>query len=144
MSHTSWVFRVNTVWLNGWALVYVLGGCGFESRFCLTSDMAPAWAKSSSTISQTIKCGFTLKLVRDMIITYSQMHRTGKYSQHRLIIWPVWLNGWVFVYEESGYGLEYRCCHLWGFYFNLKPFHLFIFLSLLLLIHQVTQTKKIF
>ena len=31
--------------------------------------------------------------VRDMIITYSQMYRTGKYSQHSSIIWPVWLNG---------------------------------------------------
>ena len=27
-----------------------------------------------------------LKLVRDMIITYSQMHRTNKYSQHSPII----------------------------------------------------------
>ena len=36
---------------------------------------------------------FTLKRVRDMIITYSQMHRTDKYSQHSSIIWPVWLNG---------------------------------------------------
>ena len=31
--------------------------------------------------------------VRDMIRTYSQMHRTDKYSQHSSIIWPVWLNG---------------------------------------------------
>ena len=30
---------------------------------------------------------------RDMIITYSQMHRTDKYSQHSSIIWPVWVNG---------------------------------------------------
>ena len=27
----------------------------------------------------TIECGFTLKRVRDMIRTYSQMHRTDKY-----------------------------------------------------------------
>ena len=33
---------------------------------------------------------------------YSQMHRTDKYSQHSSIIWTVWLNGWVFVYELSG------------------------------------------
>ena len=32
---------------------------------------------------------FTLKRVRDMIRTYSQMHRTDKYSQHSSIIWPV-------------------------------------------------------
>ena len=35
----------------------------------------------------------TLKLVRDMIKTYNQMHRTDKYLQHSSIIWPVWLNG---------------------------------------------------
>ena len=25
---------------------------------------------------------------------------------------PVWLNGWVFLYELSGFGFEYRCCYL--------------------------------
>ena len=44
-------------------------------------------------IQATIECGFTLKRVRDMTRTYSQMHRTDKYSQHSSIIWPVWLNG---------------------------------------------------
>ena len=32
------------------------------------------------------------------------MHHTDKYSQHRLIIWSIWLNNWVFVYEWNG------CC----------------------------------
>ena len=50
------------------------------------------------------------------------MHQTDKYcgdnapcisqhnapSQHSLIIWPIWLNGWVFTYEPSGF--ESRCC----------------------------------
>ena len=44
--------------------------------------------------------------------TCSQMHRTDKYSQHSSIMWQVWLNGWVFVYELSGCGFEYRCNHL--------------------------------
>ena len=43
------------------------------------------------------------------------MHRTNKYSQHSSIIysksWPVWLNGWVFVYELSGSGFESSCSH---------------------------------
>ena len=34
----------------------------------------------------------TLKRVRDMTRTYSQMHRTDKYSEHSSIIWPVWPN----------------------------------------------------
>ena len=59
----------------------------------------------------SIECGFTLKRVRDMIKTYSQMHRTDKYSQHSSIIWPAWLNGWVFVYELSGCGFESSCSH---------------------------------
>ena len=38
-----------------------------------------------------------IKRVRDMTRTYSQMHRTDKYSEHSSVIWPVWPNGWVFV-----------------------------------------------
>ena len=40
------------------------------------------------------------------------MHRTDKYSQHSSMIWPVWLKGWVFIYELSGYGFESSCSHL--------------------------------
>ena len=25
--------------------------------------------------------------------------------------WPVWLNGWVFVFELSGFGFESSCSH---------------------------------
>ena len=39
------------------------------------------------------------------------MHRTDKYSEHSSIIWPVWPNGWVFVYELSGSGFESSCSH---------------------------------
>ena len=39
------------------------------------------------------------------------MHRTDKYSQHSSVIWPVWLNGCVFVYELSGCGFKSRCSH---------------------------------
>ena len=34
------------------------------------------------------------------------MYCTDKYSQHRSIIWPVWLNGSVFIYELSGCGFK--------------------------------------
>ena len=64
-------------------------------------------ARNKSTVWQmdlSVRCGFTLKLVRDMIITYSQMHRKDKYSQQSSIIWPVWQNDWVFVCELSGCG----------------------------------------
>ena len=52
------------------------------------------------------------KLVRDMRITYIQMHRTNKISYNSSIIWPVWLNGWVFFYELSGCGFECSCINL--------------------------------
>ena len=54
----------------------------------------------------------SLKHSRDMIIKYSHMHRTDKYSHHSTIIWPVWLNGSVFVYELSGCRFKSHCCHL--------------------------------
>ena len=44
-------------------------------------------------IQATVECGFTLKCIRDMTRTYSQMHHTDKYPEHSSIIWPVWPNG---------------------------------------------------
>ena len=61
-------------------ITYLLLGNGVAGVICFM------------TFRQTIECRFTLKLVRDLIITYSQMHRTDKYSKHNTIIWPVWLN----------------------------------------------------
>ena len=62
------------------------------------SDFAPALSKEFLDIQATIECGFTLKRVRDMTRTYSQMYRTDQYSKRSSIIkWPVWPNGWVFV-----------------------------------------------
>ena len=59
-------------------------------RIALLSLKLQIWhllrARSSLTFRQTIECGFTLKLVCDMIITYCQMHRTDKYSQHSSFI----------------------------------------------------------
>ena len=50
------------------------------------SDFALASSKEFLDIQATIECGFTLKHVRDMTRTYSQMHRTDKYSEHSSII----------------------------------------------------------
>ena len=103
---------VRCIWL------YVL----IMSRTRFRVNPHSVWFQSESTlltlnvkfldIQATIECGFTLKRVRDMMRTYSQMHRTDKYSQHSSIIWPVWLNGWVFVYELNGCGFESSCSHL--------------------------------
>ena len=58
-----------------------------------TSDIGPVSSKHLLDIQATKECRFTLKRVRDMIITYSQMHRTDKYSQYSSVIWSVGLNG---------------------------------------------------
>ena len=60
----------------------------------------------------------TVKRVRDVIKTYSQMHGPDKYSQHSSVIWSVWLNGWLFLYELSGCGFETRCCSHLSFRFR--------------------------
>ena len=68
-----------------------------------------ASSKELLDIQATIQCEFTLKRIHDMIRTYSQMHRTDKYSQRSSIFLPVWLNAWVFVYELSGCGFQSSC-----------------------------------
>ena len=40
------------------------------------------------------------------------MYHTDKYSQHSSIIWSIWLNGWVSVYEPSGCGFKSHYSHL--------------------------------
>ena len=65
----------------------------------------PVSSKELLEFKATIEWGFTLKRVLDIIRTYGQIHSTDTFSQHKSIIWPFWLNGWVFVYELGGCGL---------------------------------------
>ena len=62
----------------------------------------------------------TMKRVCDMTRIYSQMYHTDKHSQHSSIIWPVWLNGWVFVYKLSGCRFESHCSHIFLLWWSLK------------------------
>ena len=57
------------------------------------SDFALASSKEFLDIQANIESGFTLKRVRDMKRTCSQMYPTDKYSEHISLIWPVWPNG---------------------------------------------------
>ena len=92
-----------------WLYVLIMS----HTRFKVNShSIVPASSKKFLDIQATIKCGFTLKHMRDIIRTYSQMHRTYKYSQHSSIIWPVWPNGLAVVYELSGCGFESSCSDL--------------------------------
>ena len=51
-----------------------------------TSHFAPALSKEFLDIQATMEFGFSLKGVRDVIRTYSQMHRTDEYLQYSSII----------------------------------------------------------
>ena len=63
--------RLRTKWLWVWISLLSL-----KSQIWLLLR-----ARSSLTFRETIESGFTLKLIRDMIIINSQMHLTDKYSQ---------------------------------------------------------------
>ena len=52
-------------------------------------------------------------------LLYSCLNVKELFTRNRRDIWSLnnnngtgWLNGWVFVYELSGFGFESRCCHL--------------------------------
>ena len=60
--------------------------CIFLSYHVRTSDITSVSGKEFLDILSNIEFGFTLKCVRDMTRTYSQIKRTDKYSQHSSII----------------------------------------------------------
>ena len=106
--HSSIIWPVS--W-NGWVFGYQLYGFGLHSSYC---DLKFKFCACIEFLDSqaTIECGFTIKDIRDMKRTDSQMHGTDKYSEHSWIIWPLWPNGWVFVYELSGYGFHSCFSHL--------------------------------
>ena len=77
-----------------------------------TSDIGSVSSKEFLDIQATIECGFTLKRIREIIRTSSQMQGTDKYLQQSSIVWPVWLHGCVFIYKLSSCGIESWCGHL--------------------------------
>ena len=70
---------------------YVVVG---SSRLAVTkpSDFPTISSKEFPDIEATIECGFTLKHVRYMTGTYSEIHRIYKYSEVSSMIWPVSLS----------------------------------------------------
>ena len=122
----KWLSCVLSTYLHGGFDCMLLLLVGLRVWIPLLSLKLPIWrllqARSSLTFRQTIECRFTLKLVRDMTITCSQMHRTDRNLQYSSVIWLVWLNDWVCAYEQSGCGFESRCCHLNTFSVSSKTF----------------------
>ena len=96
-------------WL--WLYVLVMSRMHFRVN-PLSVDIAPASTNEFLDIQAITECWFTMKCRPNMTMTYSQIHNTDKYSKHSWIIWKVWSNGWMFVYELSGSGFESSCNHL--------------------------------
>ena len=93
-----------------WLCVIIISRKGFrENLHSIVAWMSRNSLFKTGMISECREC---MKRVGDIIITYSQMDRTDKYSQYSSVIWSVWLNGWVFLYKISGSGFESRCCYL--------------------------------
>ena len=93
--------------------VYELSGCGFESscshlHFRLRACFNQWVPWHSGNYRVWIHSETRTRYDKNI----EPMDRTDNYSQHRSIIWPVWLNGCVFVYELSGCGFESSCIHL--------------------------------
>ena len=98
--HSSIIWPVG---LNCQVFIYELSMREFDSSCIhLNYRFHFCFEQGFLDIEPTIECGFTLKNVRDMTGTYSQIHLTSRYKHHSSIIWPVWQNGWKFVYELSG------------------------------------------
>ena len=91
------------------SIFYGLSSCDFES--CCWYILSPSIKELLDSQANT-ESEFTLKYIRETIITYSEMHCTSKYLQYSSIIKPVCLNGWLFVYELSGCGFEPRCSQM--------------------------------
>ena len=118
--HSSLIWPV---WLNGWVFSYELRGCEFESscshlnfKFHTFFKQGVPWHSGNYRVwihSET--CMWHDKNIQSM-------HHTDKYSQTSSINWPVWLNGWVFIYKLSDWGFESSCSHLWFYLYYLNYF----------------------
>ena len=94
---TPWCSEVNKVNLKQ-VKVAVKVKCSNSVHSKTRRDMAK---------KHTVKCttqrefGFTLKRVRDMTRTCSQMHHTNQPFQHSSVVGSVWLNGRLFAFTET-------------------------------------------
>ena len=77
----------------------------------------PALRKEFLDIQPTLECGLSLKPMRDMTRTYSEMHHTDKCSEESSMIWPIYPNGWAFVYQLSDSRFECSSIHF-NFWFR--------------------------
>ena len=77
-------------------------------------------SQSESTLYSCLNVKELLTWNRCNIWELGDCNRTGTHNHlvckaHRSIIWPVWLNGWEFIYKLKGSGFE-SCCSRWNEY----------------------------
>ena len=98
---------------NGWMLVFELSSCGFDSSCShLNFRYRACFEWRILDVQATIKCGFTLKCVHDMIRTYSEFtgfvycrHYTSNEIRSRL-------NNWYLYFDIM--------CKDWRKFFNIS------------------------
>ena len=119
----AWMLRnVWLVWLNCWVFVYELRGFGFESscshlnlRYHVCFEQGVPWDSGNYKVwihSETRTWHGKNRVKCTVEPNVQSQKRTVKHLEHSSIIWPVWLNGWVFVHKLSNCGFTSSCSHL--------------------------------
>ena len=124
------------VWPNGWVFFYELSGSGFEFscrklnfRFCACFEQGVPWH------SANIECEFTLKRVRGMTRTYSQLNCSNfklKLCVKGFGIAPIVKES---TFEGVWNKLEAKIC------FQRQPFTRYLRLTLVLMCSNVLREK---
>ena len=102
---------IRSVWLNGWVFVYKLSGCGFESSYNHLKFRFRAWLEQGVPWHSGNYRVWIYSETRTWHENNIQLNAPYN-TQHKSVIWPVWLNSWVYVYKLSGWGFKSSCSHL--------------------------------
>ena len=114
MSHTllEWIYTLSLLECQGACCSKLAKKC---FRYCACFEQGIPWHSSNNRVKIHSKNACVM-------IKTTLMHYTDKYSQHSSIIWPVWINSWIFVYELSACGFGSCYSYLSNImYFILVP-----------------------
>ena len=103
----------------------------------LAQSRCDIWNLSDRNRNRTpnhLVCKRTLSHLAKLTKWFSCFVSTYLHSRHSSVFWPLWLHGWVFVYELSGCRFESRCCH--------SDFRLSV-LSVFFVLNQMFLTKTL-
>ena len=113
-------------WLNCVVSTFLYGA--FDCMLLSQLDHLPSLADVALTSSKEfldIQANYRVRIHSETRTWHDNKVQSNapyrQYSQHNSIIWPVWLNGWVFLYKLSSCGFESCCCHLKWFCAKVCP-----------------------